>query len=343
MDTLLSRGLIPEPVIRFSIQQLLRKRLWDEGKGDVSQVQDQLNSLIQRLKSSPIAIETGEANRQHYELPPRFFECVMGRWLKYSSCLWFDQTRDLSEAEENMLDLYLQRAEIKDGMDILDLGCGWGSFSLYAASKLPQARITSVSNSKPQREFILGKAARLGLKNIEVLTQDANQLDLAAQSFDRVVSVEMFEHMRNYELLLSKISSWLKPEGKLFVHIFTHRNLTYLFEDNDASDWLSRNFFTGGIMPSDHLLFYFNQHLKVQMHWVVNGQHYQKTAEAWLANMKTHREEIMTIFEQHYGAEALKWWNFWKVFFMSCAELWGFRSGNEWHVSHYLFTPVAKS
>jgi len=339
MDALLSRGLVPERIIRLSIQQLLRKRLLDESKHDVTESQDQLNRLIKQLKESPIAIETGEANRQHYELPPEFFKLVMGRWLKYSSGLWDASTKDLSEAEENMLKLYMQRAGIQDGMEILELGCGWGSLSLYTAHRFPKCKITGVSNSAPQREFIMRRAAELGIKNLEIITQDVNKLEID-RTFDRIVSIEMFEHMRNYEKLLGRISQWLKPDGKLFVHIFTHRNLTYLFEDKDASDWLSRNFFTGGIMPSDHLLFYFNKDLRVDQHWVVNGQHYQKTSEAWLANMKNHQKEIMEIFEKHYPKEAVKWWNFWKIFFLACAELWGFRQGNEWHVSHYLFSKV---
>jgi cyclopropane-fatty-acyl-phospholipid synthase len=339
MEVLLSRGLIPEPVIRLSIQQLLRKRIADESKQDVAASQEHLNKLIQQLKDSPIAIETAEANRQHYELPPEFFKFVMGRWLKYSCGLWDDSTKDLTQAEEKMLNVYLQRTGIQDGMDILELGCGWGSFSLYAAKRFPKCRFTGVSNSGPQRTFIMQRAAELGIKNLEIITQDVNKLEMN-QTFDRVVSIEMFEHMRNYEKLLGRISGWLKPDGKLFVHIFTHKNLAYLFEDNDASDWLTRNFFTGGIMPSDHLLFYFNKDLRVDQHWVVNGQNYQKTSEAWLANMKAHEKEIMAIFREHYKDEALKWWNFWKIFFMACAELWGFRQGNEWHVSHYLFSKV---
>ena len=337
MDALLSRGFIPEPIIRFSIQQLLRKRLQDEAKGNVAANQEQLNDLIRKLKSSPIAVETAEANRQHYELPPDFFRLVMGDWLKYSCGLWQETTRDLSEAEENMLKTYIERAEIRDGMDILELGCGWGSFSLYAARQFPNSRFVGVSNSSAQKNFILKRAAQLGIQNLEIITRDMNDLELT-QKFDRIVSIEMFEHMRNYEKLLTRIHGWLGEQGKLFVHIFTHRNLSYLFEDHDSTDWLSRHFFSGGIMPSDHLLFYFNRDLRIDQHWVVNGQHYQKTSEAWLANMKAHQAEIMKIFTLHYQDEAMKWWNFWKIFFMACAELWGYRQGNEWHVSHYLFS-----
>lgn len=337
MEALLGRGVVPEPLIRLGIQQLLRKRLWDESQRDVSQNQDSLNRLIATLKDSPIAVETRAANDQHYELPPEFFEMVMGRWLKYSSGLWEPGARSLDEAEEAMLDLYLKRAGLEDGMEVLDLGCGWGSFSLFASKRLPHIKLTAVSNSGPQKEFIQKRAAALGVRAPQIITSDINRLELNTR-FDRVISIEMFEHMRNYEKLLHKIRGWLHDDGKLFVHIFTHRDLSYLFEDKDASDWLSRNFFTGGIMPSDHLLFYFNHDLRVEKHWVVNGQHYQKTAEAWLSNMKKHQKEVMEIFHRHYGKDAEKWWHFWKIFFMSCAELWGFRQGNEWHVSHYLFT-----
>ncbi len=335
MEAMLSRGIIPESIVRFGIKRLLKRRIDDENAGDVEKNQDKLNNLIEKLRASPIAVETQEANRQHYELPAEFFELVMGRYLKYSSGYWGTNTNDLSAAEKNMLDLYIERADIKDGLNVLDLGCGWGSFSLYAARKFSNLSVTAVSNSAIQRKFILDRIEQWDLKNLTVITQDINNLEIK-HDFDRIISIEMFEHMRNYEALLEKVASFLKTDGSLFVHIFTHKNLAYLFDDNDETDWLTRNFFTGGTMPSDHLLYYFNKDLSVQKHWVVNGHHYSKTSEAWLQNMKKNRKRIMEIFQVHYGDEAIRWWNFWKIFFMACAELWSFDQGNQWHVSHYL-------
>ncbi|NRA65408.1 MAG: class I SAM-dependent methyltransferase [Pseudobacteriovorax sp.] len=341
MEAILSRGMVPEPVVRLGIKRLLKQRIRDESDSDVEVAQNRFNTLIENLKNSPIAIETKEANRQHYELPAQFFELVMGKYLKYSSGYWKEETKSLTEAEEAMLKIYLERADIQSGQKILDLGCGWGSFSLFAAQAYPDSEFTAISNSAIQRRFIEGRISSLGIKNLKVITQDINHLDLETK-FDRIISIEMFEHMRNYEKLLEKVSHMMQPDGKLFVHIFTHKTLAYLFEDNDSTDFLTRNFFTGGTMPSDHLLHYFNKDLSVSKHWVVNGCHYGKTSEAWLENMKSHEKDIMAIFREHYGKEARRWWHFWKVFFMSCAELWNFESGNQWHVSHYLFQKTVK-
>lgn len=335
MEALLSRGLIPEKLIRWGIKQHLRKRIRDVAAMDISQAQENLNQIMEALRLSPIALKTDQVYRQFDEMPPYFFQLVMGKWLKYSCGLWTPKTANLTEAEENMLRLYIKRAEICNGMRVLDLGCGWGAFSLFAASRMPALKLTAVSNCSQQISYIKDRAEQMGLKNIHVITQDINDLELE-QKFDRVISIEMFEHLRNYEELLARIAHWLTSEGKLFVQMFTHRELSYLFDEHEASDWLSRNFFAGGMIPSDHLLFYFNKDLRVQKHWLVNGQHYQKTAEAWLQHMKEHEDEILRIFRIHFGQDEAKWRNFWKIYFMSCAELGGFRSGNEWHVSHYL-------
>jgi cyclopropane-fatty-acyl-phospholipid synthase len=336
---LLEQDRVPDWLIRSRIRNLLQARLAVEDKGDPQAQQQYLMRLIGELRTSPIAINTADANAQHYELPTAFFEKVLGKHLKYSSC-YFDSPRDtLDAAEARMLALTCERARLVDGERILELGCGWGSLSLWMAEHLPRSKITAVSNSATQKQYIDGEAIARGLKNLEIVTCDMNSLEFAAGTlFDRVVSVEMFEHMRNYERLLQHIASWMRPAATLFVHIFTHRRFAYPFEVKDADDWMARYFFTGGIMPSDDLLLYFQRDVTLVDHWQVSGRHYQLTSEAWLANMDRNRATIMPLMAETYGASAqLKWWVYWRVFFMSCAELWGYESGREWLVSHYLF------
>jgi cyclopropane-fatty-acyl-phospholipid synthase len=340
---LLERNLLPDFLVRFGIRRLLKARLAEENQGSLEAQQRHLMKLVARLRSSPIAINTSEANLQHYELPCAFFELVLGRQLKYSSGYYRDFAGTLEEAEENMLRLTAERAGLQDGDRILELGCGWGSLSLWMAAHYPGSRITAVSNSRTQKAFIDARAAERGLKNLEVLTCDVNQLSFASEvRFDRVVSVEMFEHMRNYESLMQRIAGWLKPAGTLFVHIFSHKTYAYPFEVRDESDWMAKYFFTGGIMPSDDLLLYFQSDLKIQEHWQVDGRHYSHTSEHWLQNMDKNRAAIEPILAHTYGAEQVRrWWVYWRVFFMSCAELWGYAAGQEWLVSHYLFRKPA--
>ena len=343
---LLERDLIPDFLIRMQIRKLLEQRLQDEDKGSVDEQRRHLMQFIERLKASPIAINTSEANAQHYEVPTRFYQLCLGRHMKYSSAYWPKRCTTLDDAEAAMLALTCQRAALDDGDEILELGCGWGSLSLYMAEKFPRSRIVGVSNSSTQKHYIDEQSRLRGVTNLQIITADMNSFD-TSRRFDRVVSVEMFEHMRNYQLLLKKIASWMKPAATLFVHIFTHRRFAYPFEVRDGSDWMSQYFFTGGIMPSDDLLLYFQDDVRIREHWQASGTHYAKTAEAWLANMDAHRTQILPLFEQTYGStasthsarsqEALKWWVYWRVFYIACAELWAYGQGQEWLVSHYLF------
>jgi cyclopropane-fatty-acyl-phospholipid synthase len=339
---LCEKGLIPDALTRFGMRQLIKARLTDAAKLDSEERSRQFNRFLDELRAAPIAIETKAANQQHYEVPAEFFHRHLGPQLKYSCCLYPTGQETLAEAEQWMLELYAERAQLEDGMRILDLGCGWGSLCTWLAQRYPNSQIVGLSNSHGQREFIENRAKERGLDNLSIHTGNVAEFDFSqeqlAGGFDRVLSIEMFEHMKNYGLLLAKIARWMKPEAKLFVHIFAHKLLAYHFEDKEQSDWMTRYFFLGGTMPSENLLLHFQDDLRLERQWWVDGRHYQKTSNHWLAGMDAHKDEIMAIFRQGYGeAEAAIWFQRWRMFYMAVAEFFGYAQGNEWGVGHYLF------
>ncbi len=336
---LLESNMVPDAVIRFGIREMLAQKLDEEGKRCKRLEEINLAQFAQDLKSQPIAIATEKANQQHYEVPTEFYKLILGAHLKYSCAFWTEQTKTLTQAEEQMLSLTCERAEIfNTGMNILELGCGWGALSLWMAENYPSAKILAVSNSKTQKQYIDSQILERGLKNLEVKTCDINTF-ATDEKFDRVVSVEMFEHLKNYELLFERISGWLLSTGKLFVHVFSHKKFAYHYVNADGTDWLTEHFFTGGMMPADNLFLYFQRDLLIEKHWRLNGSHYQKTCAAWLANMDRNKSTIKPILANTYGAyEVRKWWVYWRLFFLACEELFKFKNGEEWIVSHYLFS-----
>lgn len=338
---LCERGLVPDFLARIGMRSMMRARLREEGVHDHEYRSQRFREFLCKLRASPIAIETRAANQQHYEVPAPFFHLHLGPRLKYSACLYPTGTETVAEAEQAMLELYAVRAGLADGMRILDLGCGWGSLSLWLAQTYPRAQVVGLSNSTGQREFIEARAKERGLNNLRVVT--ANIVDVqfpvngVEAGFDRILSIEMFEHMRNYGLLLKKLSGWLKDDGKLFVHIFAHPLLAYPFENEGEADWMTRYFFTGGLMPSEHLLSHFQDDLKLERQWWVDGRHYGRTSNHWLAGMDANREAILKVFKDCYGSDAAIWFQRWRMFYMAVAEFFNYEEGRQWGVAHYLF------
>ena len=328
-------GFIPDSVIRFGVRRLLENR-----RRQINSMQggDRGNeAFVEMMNRSPIAILPEVANQQHYELPAEFFEIVLGRYRKYSCCYWAENVRSLDEAEEAALVMTCDRAHLADGMSVLDLGCGWGSLSLWMAERYPACTVTAVSNSRSQRSSIEQRASSKGLRNLRVITADMNEID-SDRKYDRILSVEMFEHMRNYRALFARVASWLERDGYFFMHVFCHRARAYEYVDAGPGDWMSRHFFSGGMMPSKDLPLRFQEHLAVTDQWGWSGHHYRKTADAWLANMDANRSRIMPILKKVYGAEhGQQWWMRWRMFFLAVSEMFGSHDGQEWLVSHYLY------
>lgn len=333
-EYLLDNGWLPESVIRIGIRRQLADRCRLIKTESLASAYERKQQYVDKLRQRPIAINTADANAQHYEVGTSVLQACLGPRMKYSSCLYPTGKETLTQAEIAMLDSYVEKAGLKDGMRILDLGCGWGSLSLYLAERFPKCSITAFSNSRTQRVYIEGEAAKKNLTNLEVVTGDVVMHEFPPNTYDRIISIELFEHMKNYNLLMAKISRALKPGGKLFVHIFAHKESPYDFEDG----WMSTHFFTGGTMLSADLLHFFQEDLTLSKQWWVSGKHYAKTCEDWLSKMNASRKEIWPGLEETYGKEnAPMWFRRWRVFYLACAELFAYEGGDTWGVCHYLF------
>jgi cyclopropane-fatty-acyl-phospholipid synthase len=330
------QGLVPDRVVRLGIRRLLKARLVEMRDGDIEATAALSQAFLDELRAAPLALLPEKANEQHYEVPAAFFGAVLGAHRKYSSCYWPAGTDTLAQAEAAALHATCERAGLVDGQQVLELGCGWGSLTLWMAERFPNSRISALSNSNSQRQHIEAQAAQRGLTNVRVITRDMNDFD-TAERFDRIVAVEMFEHLRNWPQAFARVARWLNPRGRFFMHVFAHHGAPYPFVERDASDWMSRHFFSGGMMPSDDLALQCQDDLRLLNRWRWNGTHYQRTSEAWLRNMDERRAVLWPLFERTYGGDAGVWWQRWRLFFMSVAELFGFEDGQQWWVSHYLF------
>lgn len=341
---LVERNAVPDVVLRAGIRRNLRVKCLKTFANVEDELRCEQDFIEDLRRRETIAIETDKANEQHYEVPTSFYELCLGSKKKYSCCLYEDARTTLDDAETAMLEKYCERGELKDGMAVLELGCGWGSLSLYLAEKYPKSKICGVSNSKTQKEFIDGEAAKRGLTNLEIVTRDVNKFEPPGGlgSYDRIVSIEMFEHMKNYDTLFQRCETWLKPGGCMFVHIFCHKTYPFHYDVEDESDWMSKYFFTGGTMPTDRMFAYFARKLHLKRQWRVNGKHYSRTCEDWLRNLDKNYKKAAPILDETYGKQnRTKWYVYWRLFFLSCSELFNYNDGNEWYVGHYLFEKLA--
>ena len=335
LDSLIALPIYPEWFLRLVIRLLVYKKYRSESANQALQGNSYTN-IVKFLSEGKLATDFDSSNNQHYEVSTNFYSEVLGNHLKYSCAYWNDKSSDLSHAEESMLNLYCERAQLTDGQKILELGCGWGSLTLFMAKKYPKSKITAMSSSNQQRIFIESQIKKFNLKNLTVITKDINDFKSDA-TYDRIVSIEMFEHLSNYKLLFEKLQSWIKDDGAIFIHVFGHKKFAYKFENKGIADWMSRNFFTGGVMPSERLFSYFENQLFIVNQWRVQGTHYCKTANAWVLNLKKNKKKIIEILSRDYpeNSSIIKY-NTWKIFFLACAELFGFNNGNDWMVFHYL-------
>lgn len=340
---LVETGRVPDWLIRGVLRVTLNWTVSRRYTLSLETRSAEKRAMIEKYKRSPIAIRTSDPNHQHYEVPTEFFQLILGKWLKYSSCYWPANVSNLDEAEEAMLELTCQRAQLENGMTVLDLGCGWGSLSMWIATHYPDCQVLSISNSNTQREFIQNQCKSRGFHNITAMTADMADFEHDPRfnqgyKFDRIISVEMFEHMKNYERLLARIATLLNPDGMLFVHIFSHIEFAREFDASAPHDWMAQTFFSGGTMPSDDLLFHFQRDLKLVDHWRVDGWHYEKTLRAWLSKLDSQETAVRRIMAQTYGSQnETRWLVNWRLFFLACSEVWGLKDGREYLVSHYLF------
>ena len=325
---------LPDPLTRLGIDMLVGRTR----RVLAALPPETMHRFAEEMAARPIAEHPERANDQHYELPPEFFALTLGPRRKYSCCLYDGGATTLEQAEIRALEETLAHARLADGQRILELGCGWGSLTLFMAERFPAARIVAVSNSAPQRLHIEARARAVGLSNVRVITADMNGFD-TPERFERVVSVEMFEHMANWRALLERARGWLTSEGRMFLHVFTHRAMPYRFDHADAEDWIARHFFTGGIMPSEGLVRCVTDRFTVEQEWRWSGRHYARTAEDWLANFDANRARIDEVLRDVYGTDAAMWRRRWRLFYLATAGLFGHRGGEEWGVSHYLLRP----